>query len=248
MKFDVPSQVMGKLFDNGYEEQILDIVMSFENDNNREVSDIPLSPTIMQDSGKRIVISEEVYKIYQKMVDRISNPDTAQEIPYFLLGNNKILDGEDCIFIESIEFCNQESLDDLRVSIDVERFKNLVQNSSYDVISIGHTHGNVEENKKNSSLARNLTSDIVERYDIRDIGLNISVSDIWQHEAFKQIASQCGVKEIMQTVIMYNGDIVMMSPEGISKSNNIQALNNRELVQLTTGSSNQLKQTSGKSL
>lgn len=129
MKFDVPSQVMGKLFENGYEEQIVDIVMSFEEDNTREVSDIPLSPTIMQDSGKKIIISENVYSIYQRIVNRILNPNTAQEIPYFLLGNKKNIDGEDCIFIEKIEFCNQEGLDDLKVSIDVERFKSLVSDS-----------------------------------------------------------------------------------------------------------------------
>lgn len=241
MKFDVPSQVMGKLFENGYEEQIVDIVMSFEEDNTREVSDIPLSPTIMQDSGKKIIISENVYSIYQRIVNRILNPNTAQEIPYFLLGNKKNIDGEDCIFIEKIEFCNQEGLDDLKVSIDVERFKSLVSDSGYDVVSIGHTHGNVDESKKNTSLARNLPSDIIQKYDIRDIGLNISVSDVWQHEAFKQIASQYSTKEVMQTVIMYNGDIVMMSPNGISKSNNVQAMNINELVSLSTGCSEQIK-------
>ena len=40
MRFDVPSQVINKLFDSGYEEQIIDIVQEFENDNTREVSDI----------------------------------------------------------------------------------------------------------------------------------------------------------------------------------------------------------------
>lgn len=242
MKFDVPSDIINELFENGYEEQIIDIIMSFENDNNREVSDIPLSPTMIQDSGKRIIISSEVYQIYQKMVNRISNPKTAQEIPYFLLGNNKIIDGEDCIFIESIEFCNQEELDDLRVSIDVERFKSIVSSSQYDVVSIGHTHGNVSENKKNTSFARNLPIDIIQKYDIRDTGLNISVSDVWQQEAFKQIALQCGSqKEIMQTIIMYNGDIVIMTPNGINKSNSVQAICNKELISLSTGQPNQLR-------
>ena len=55
MRFDVPSDVINKLFENGYENQILDIVMLFEDDNNREVSDIPLSPTIMKDNGKNII-------------------------------------------------------------------------------------------------------------------------------------------------------------------------------------------------
>ena len=242
MKFDVPQKVIEKLFENGYEEQIIDIVMDFSEDNNREVSDIPISPIIMQDSGRRIIISDKVYQAYQEMVNTISNPDTAQEIPYFLLGNMKNIEGEECIFIENIEFCNQGILDDLRVSIDVDRFKSIVSDSPYEVISIGHTHGNVSEEKKSLSLARNLSSDIIQKYNIRDIGLNISISDIWQHEAFKQIASQYGTKEIMQTVIMYNGDIIMMSSNEISKSNHIQASYNNHLIPLSTGCPNQINQ------
>lgn len=71
MKFDVPSYVINKLFDNGYEEQIIDIVQEFESDNSREVSDIPLSPTIMQDSEDEIILLQQVYEEYKKMVERI---------------------------------------------------------------------------------------------------------------------------------------------------------------------------------
>lgn len=60
-RFDVPSQVINKLFDSGYEEQIIDIVQEFENDNTREVSYIPLSPTMIQDSGEQIILSPSVY-------------------------------------------------------------------------------------------------------------------------------------------------------------------------------------------
>lgn len=66
MKFDVPSYVINKLFDNGYEEQIIDIVQEFESDNSREVSDIPLSPTIMQDSEDEIILLQQVYEEYKK--------------------------------------------------------------------------------------------------------------------------------------------------------------------------------------
>ena len=88
-------------------------------------------------------------------------------------------------------------MDDLRVSIDEKYFRELVSNSNYNVISIGHTHGNVSEEKKQNSLTSQLSPDISEKYAIRDVGLNISVADIWQHEAFKQIASQLGNKKIL---------------------------------------------------
>lgn len=235
MRFDVPSIVINKLFEQGYEEQILDAVMAFETDSSKEVSDIPLSPSLMNDSGDNIILTREVLQEYNKLVERIKNPETAQEVPFFLLGNTKNIDGQDYVVIQEIRYSIDGDLNDLRVSIDEEQFKELVSNSSYDVISIGHTHGNVSEEKKQNSLTRQLPSNISEKYAIRDVGLNISVADIWQHEAFKQIASQLGNKKILQSIIMYNGDIIMIDDNSISKSNNVQALlENGNLINLPT--------------
>lgn len=235
MKFDVPSIVINKLFEQGYEEQILDIVMAFETDSSKEVSDIPLSPSLMNDSGENIILARKVLQEYNKLVERIKNPETAQEIPFFLLGNIKNIDGQDYVAIQEIRYSIDGDLNDLRVSIDEEQFKKLVSNSSYDVISIGHTHGNISEEKKQNSLTRQLPSNISETYAIRDVGLNISVADIWQHEAFKQIASQLGNKKILQSIIMYNGDIIMIDDNSISKSNNVQAiLENGNIINLPT--------------
>ena len=178
MRFDVPSQVINKLFDSGYEEQIIDIVQEFENDNTREVSDIPLYPTMIQDSGEQIILSLSVYEQYQKLVSRISNSDTAQEILFILLGNKKERDGKSITLIENLVYCNQSFLDDLRVSIDEELFRRCLADSSYSVISVGHTHGNIAEDKKRNTLTSNISDDIRQKYDIRDVGLNISVSDI----------------------------------------------------------------------
>lgn len=224
MKFDVPSIVINKLFEQGYEEQVLDIVMAFEQDSSKEVSDIPLSPSLMSDSGDNIILTSEVLQEYNKLVERIKNPETAQEVPFFMLGNTKNIDGQNYVVIQEIRYSLDGKLNDLRVSIDEEQFKDLVSNSTYDVISIGHTHGNVSEDKKQNSLARQLSSDISEKYAIRDVGLNISVADIWQHEVFKQIARQLGNKKILQSIIMYNGDIIMIDDNSIGKSNNVQAL------------------------
>lgn len=123
MKFDVPPVVMGKLFENGYEDQIIDIVMAFETDSSKEVSDIPLSPISIRNSEQHIVLSINVLEEYKKLVERIKNPETAEEIPFYLLGNDKIFNGKDVIFIEKIIYSIDDNLDDLRVSIDEQKFK-----------------------------------------------------------------------------------------------------------------------------
>ena len=232
MKFDVPSVVMNRLFEQGFEEQIIDIALELENDSSHEISDIPLSPITISSNEEKVVLSEKVYETYRKLVSRINNPQTAQEVPFLLLGRNKIINNEEYVVFEEIVFSNTnvETLRDTSVSIDEELFKNYVLSSDYDVISIGHTHGNVEEQIKNNSLARKLSSDIKDKYAIRDTGLNVSVSDIWQHEAFKQIASQLGNKRVMQTIIMYNGDIVVINDKNISKSSHVIAEKDNEMI------------------
>ena len=181
------------------------------------------------------MLSEKVFETYRQLVGRINNPQTAQEVPFLLLGKNKTIDNEECIVFEDIVFSNNnfDSLKDTSVSIDEELFKNYASSSDYDVISIGHTHGNVEEQIKNNSLARKLSSNIKDKYAIRDTGLNVSVSDIWQHEAFKQIASQLGNKRVMQTIIMYNGDIVVINDKNISKSSYVIAEKDNEMIDVS---------------
>ena len=49
MKFDVPSVVIDKLFSNGYEEQIVDFVMACEGKEGLEVSNTPISSTLMEE-------------------------------------------------------------------------------------------------------------------------------------------------------------------------------------------------------
>lgn len=235
MRNDVPSVVMNKLFNSGYEEQIIDIALELENDTSCEISDIPLSPNFIFGNKEKIIISEKVYDIYKQLIKRINNSQTAQEIPFLLLGSSKIVNNEEYIIFEDIVFPTNDfnELKETSVSMNEELFKQYVSTSAYNIISIGHTHGNVEEQIKNNSVARKLSDTIKEKYSIRDTGLNVSVSDIWQHEAFKQISSTFGNKRIMQTIIMYNGDIICISDKSISKSECIMAEKNNEIIDIS---------------
>ncbi len=242
MKIDVPPAVIDKLFNNGYEEQILDIALANENQSNREISDIPLSPTLMRESNDKIILSSKVYSVYIQFINRISNPQTAQEIPFLLLGNRKNINGETYVIIDDIVFDIKDAKKETHVSVDEETFRKLMTDSDYSVISIGHTHGNVNEKIKNNTLARTLPETLKIKYDIRDTGLNISISDIWQHEAFKQIGEVLAPqKEIMQTVIMFNGDMVVINSNDITKSNDINAvLQDGKIIPIQTGTNQKL--------
>lgn len=196
----------------------------------------------MGDSGDKVIVSPKVYEIYTQFVNRINNPQTAQEIPFILLGNRKEINGETSVVIEDIVYDMQRAKSETHVTDDEETFRKIMTDSNYSVVSIGHTHGNVNEEMKNNTLARTLPQELRTKYDIRDTGLNISIADIWQHEAFKQIGEELAPqKEIMQTVIMFNGDIVMINPNGITKSNDMQVvLQDGKSIPIQTGTNQDL--------
>lgn len=237
MKFDVSSDTINKLFDQGFEEQIVDIVMQFENETDKCVSDIPISPFIIQDNGEEIIISEEIYTCYQEFIKRINDPKTAEEIPFVLVGNRKKNNGKSYIVLEKIEYSISDDLSDLCVKLDAEKIERLIKDSQYSVIAIGHTHGNVDDSKKRQVLASQLSQNLIDKYQIRDVGLNLSIADIDSHQIVVDYAERYGNKEILQTVIMYNGDMVILGSKGINKCSSVTVvLNNGNVISISTGS------------
>lgn len=237
MKFDISSNTINKLFDQGFEEQIVDIVMEFEKETDKCVSDIPISPFIIQDNEEEIIIREEIYNCYQTFIRRISKPETAAEIPFILVGNRKEKYGKSYILLEKIKYSISDDLSDLRVKLDAEEIEDLIKNSQYSVIAIGHTHGNVNDAKKGQVLTSKLSQDLIDKYQIRDVGLNLSLADIDSHQSVIEYAKKWGNKEILQTIIMYNGDMVILGSKGINKCGNVNAiLNNGNIISISTGS------------
>ena len=236
MRNDVPPEVMELLFNHGYEDEVVDIVMANQDNGAYEVSDIPISPLTMLESDDKVIISPKVYDVYTKLVARISNIDTALEVPFFLLGKRKEIDGNSYILFEEIKYDIDKAESDFHVCNDINQFRELLNDDNYDVISIGHTHGNVSEDKKKKTLTENLSKEIKDKYNIRDVGLNVSIADIWQLDAFKQIAKLTNEKEVLETIIMYNGDMIVMVPDRVDKINNIQTiLEDGKIVDIPTG-------------
>lgn len=232
MKKDVPSQVLNKIMNQGYEDLVVDVFMEMQENNDYEVSDIPISPKIINNNDEQVILHKNVYETYLKLVHRISNPETAEEVPFFLVGNSRFIDGKKIVEYEDIIYSIDDALSETRVSADDDKFNELLRDGRYNTISIGHTHGNVRAEIKEKALAANLSQELKETYGIRATGLNVSISDIWQHEYYKQVAEQVtkGGKQVYQTIIMYNGDFVTIGSKEISKSSNIKVKHRNDIT------------------
>lgn len=55
-------------------------------------------------------------------MQRISNTDTAPEIPFFLLENRKNVDGVSSVVIDNIKYDIDKALSESHLSIDVMNF------------------------------------------------------------------------------------------------------------------------------
>lgn len=224
MKNDVPSNIMNKLFENGYEEQLIDIMMECENATDKVVSDIPLSTALMQDSGTDIIMTATVFEQYKLLIQR-ANSELPVEIPFILLGNHREIDGKDTVVFESLRYgyTDESQLKDNSVALDESIFDTSIT-TGCSVVSIGHTHPNVSEERKKTTLASGLSDELKEKLQIRDVGLNLSVADIWQQEYWKQRAKDKGFTgQVLQTIIMYNGDVIVIDDQTVSKSNSVVA-------------------------
>ena len=60
MRNDGPPEGMELLFNHGYEDEIVDIVMANQDNGAYEVSDIPISPLTMLESDDKVIISPKV--------------------------------------------------------------------------------------------------------------------------------------------------------------------------------------------
>ena len=239
MRNDVSGQVMTKLIDNSFEDQIIDIMLEMAGTENL-VSDIPISPNLVQDSGEVVLLEPTIYEEYQSLIEK-ANSGLPVEIPFILLGNYQEIDGKNQIVFEELRlgYTNEEELEETSVQLDPDIFEKSL-NIGYSVVSIGHTHPNVSEDTKRGTLTNNLPSEFKEKHQIRDVGLNLSIADFHQHEGWKGYAKAKGFDgKILQTIIMYNGDMIIIGDETISKSNNVSGRTAAgEVFPISTGSSN----------
>ena len=190
---------------------------------NMDISDTPISPMSLNDDYTPVLFSQEAMSTYKKLVEIINVPETAKEYSFVLLGKSGTFGGQKCYLVDQIVDCtSQESNLSSRVTqMDQEKLNQVVQTAllnGYDFISIGHTHPNIPQEERTTTIANYLSDDVRDSEYIREAGLNLSLQDFVSYESLYQYFSKNPNIRTAQTVIMFNGEMAMISKDGSTLS------------------------------
>ena len=193
---------------------------------NMDICDTPISPMALDDDYTPVLFTSKVMLYYKKLVELINFPETAKEYSFVILGKSGTIGGEKCYLIDKIIDCNthDENLSNRETKIDQEKLNQIVQyglRNGYDFISIGHTHPNIPMDERKTTIANYLSNEIKENEFIRDAGLNLSLQDFISYDDLYQYFKNNPNIKTAQTIIMYNGEIAMISKNGAELSRSV---------------------------
>lgn len=199
-----------------------------------DISDTPISPMTLDDDYTPVLFSPEIMETYKRLVEIINIPEKAKEYSFVLLGKSGTLGGQKCYLIDQIIDCNSQASDlSSRVTkMNEQKLNQAVQfalQNGYDFISIGHTHPNIPEEERTTTIANYLSDEVRNSEYIREAGLNLSLQDFVSYESLYQYFSKKTNIRTAQTIIMFNGEMVMVSKIGSSLSRSAI------LMDITTG-------------
>lgn len=188
-----------------------------------DIGDTPISPMALNDDYTPVIFLPEIITSYKKLVDIINIPETAKEYSFVLLGKSGTLGGEKCYLVDQMIDCNLHDFDlSSRVTkIDEQKLNQTVQfalQNGYNFISIGHTHPNIPEKERTTTITHYLSDDVKNKEYIREAGLNLSLQDFISYESLYQHFRKNPNIKTAQTVIMFNGEMAMISKTDSSLS------------------------------
>ncbi len=201
--------------------QVLNDIPELVSERNMDIGDTPISPMMIEDDYTPIFFSPEVIEAYKRLVEIINAPETAKEYSFVLLGKLGSFGGEKCYIVEKLIDCSKKD-DDLSsrmTKTDEDKLKEALQfalQNGYNFISLGHTHPNIPEEERMTTIASYLPEEVKNSEYIRDAGLNLSLQDFISYESLYQFFANKGSIRTCLSVIMYNEEIAMVSKENSS--------------------------------
>ena len=140
---------------------------------NMDIGDTPISPMALDDDYTPMLFSPEVVDSYKRLVDVINVPETAKEYSFVLLGKSATLGGQKCYLIDQMVDCNSQDSDlSSRVTkMDEQKLNQTIQlaiQNGYDFISIGHTHPNIPQEERTTTIANYLSAEVKDEEYIRE--------------------------------------------------------------------------------
>ena len=183
-----------------------------------DASYTPLSPTLFPSNNDPVLVSVDVQEKIQEIITKINNPETALEYSFLIIGKTINSDGNLLYVISDIVDCTDyDNIQERKTSIDSAKLNRAFSealNNGCSFISIAHTHPIVSQEVEETSIYHYLSDEMRKSQNLKPVGLNLSLQDLIQFESFhSQVASINPSISTFQTVIMYDGEIAMLTTD-----------------------------------
>lgn len=179
-------------------------------------SNIPIPLERIGNTGQTITVSSTPSETLGVLVEMINEEETALEYPFLLTGTSS--DGSMSLTDISLLYSSTQVLQSRVVDVDSQLLGNAVNkanDSGRNIYVIGHTHPKVSEAERSKTLTSNLSEDVKFKYEIKEVGLNLSLQDLYQLVYFQE-ALKGKIPEgskVYLTVLMYDGTFEAISVE-----------------------------------
>ncbi len=199
---------LGEIIDEISNEQNLS---DFESQSN-----IPIPLEKISATGQTLTVTSTPSETLDVFVEMINENETALEYPFLLTATSN--DSNISLTDISLLYSSSQVLQSRVVEVDSQLLGNAVNKANElgrNIYVIGHTHPKVSENEKNNTLTSRLSEDIKNKYGIKDVGLNLSLQDLYQLVSFQEVLKGRipEVSKVYLTVLMYDGTLEAISIE-----------------------------------
>jgi len=184
------------------------------------ISNIPIPPESLPKSNFEIIIVPEVESQLKNLKEIMGDLDMSVEFPFCIFGkqDDKTINLTQLRFL----YTDFKQLSQTSVSFNPQltgiALSQAIDNPDCDVFILGHTHPNVPENLKANLLTSKIEETDKTRFGIREIGLNLSLQDLYQLSVIREQVKP--ETKVMSSILMFNGDMVFVdiSENGFSQA------------------------------
>lgn len=176
-------------------------------------SSIPIPPELIEEGTLSISLKDNPKEYCNTYLELINESETALEFPFLITGETNQSKNLELTDIKPLH-SNIDSLknnivkmSDYSKALGEEIYKK--KDSGFNVYVLAHTHPLPKDETKQNHLTEKLDTETKNKYHIRELGLNISLQDLYQLVYFEDSVKGIVPPEskIFISVLMFNGDM-----------------------------------------
>ena len=208
---DLTDKTLDIANNSGLEEIISEISSKYNLSTFEQQSQIPIPLDLLEKTEDSLSAHPDTSEKLEVLHELINDPSTALEFPFLINGET----GTDLTSLNLL-YSQDDKLESRITNINQTLLGQAIRNateSKQNIYMLSHTHPKISSDEESKTLTSRLTSDIKIKYKIKDVGLNISLQDLYQLVAFQEAIKPMIANDarVYIGILMFNGEMNAIS-------------------------------------